>query len=121
MPKPDALTVGQALVQAQLIDASLAAWEQTAPHLVASLGGRDALARRSEMTCVGPVPRLDVETWQSASTEYAERRSHEQGSPYAAPAGMYEPGPPADPAPQAPPAEASHRAPRAPQWRSWTM
>lgn len=95
MAKPDALTVAEALAKAQLIDASLAAWEQTAPTLVASMGGRDALACRCEMTCVGPMPRLDAPTWEQASAEYTERRLYAAGNPYAAPPGMHEPGPPA--------------------------
>lgn len=88
----DKLTVAQALAQAHLIEASLTAWEETAPRLVDAMGGRDALARVCEMTCLGPVPRFDVPTWQDAALEYAERRSYEQGNPYAAPAGTYEPG-----------------------------
>ncbi len=40
------------------------------------MGGRDALARRSEMTCIGPVPRLDAETWERMSQEYEGRREH---------------------------------------------
>lgn len=73
MARPEKLTVAEALAQAQLIDSALAAWEATAPVFVASIGGRDALALRSEMTCVGPVPRLDSETWQGACLEYVER------------------------------------------------
>jgi len=67
------LTVAEALAQAQLIEESLAAWHETAPEFVASVGGRDGLARLSEMTCIGPVPRLDDLSWQRAAMEYTDR------------------------------------------------
>jgi hypothetical protein len=118
MAKADALTVAEVLAKADLIDRALAAWEETAPHTVASLGGRDALARRSEMTCIGPVPRLDAATWERASREHEERRLYAAGNSYAAPPGMYEPGPAADAhadTPLPPPAP----APRRSRWRIW--
>ena len=36
-----------------------------------------ALAACSEMTCIGPVPRLDQETWAGISREFQERRDWE--------------------------------------------
>lgn len=70
------LTVADALQRAELIDRSLDAFEQTAPEVVAAMGGRDALSRRCEMTCIGPMPRLDVDEWERMSGEYEERREH---------------------------------------------
>lgn len=115
MAMNDSLTVAEALAQAQLIDASLAAWEETAPRFVASLGGRDALARHSEMTCVGPVPRLDIDAWQGACTEWWERRLSET-SPYAAPRVVNVAAPAAD----APSEPAAAPAPRKSGWRIWS-
>lgn len=85
MARTDRLTVAEALAQAQLIDDALKAWEQTAPEFVASVGGTDKLARMSEMTCIGPVPRLDEATWQRASDEHLERweRSAHERAAYA--------------------------------------
>lgn len=70
------LSVAQALEAAELIEWTLSAFEQTAPKAVASLGGRDALARLCRMACFGPVPQLDVETWRRMSEEYEERRNY---------------------------------------------
>ncbi|MCF3496475.1 MULTISPECIES: hypothetical protein [Stenotrophomonas maltophilia group] len=70
------LTVAEALHKATQIDAMLSAIQGTAPDAVQAMGGRDALARRSEMTCIGPVPRLDAETWERMSQEYEGRREH---------------------------------------------
>jgi hypothetical protein len=74
--KSESLSVAEALHQVAQIEGMLDAIEGTAPETVASLGGRDALARKSEMTCIGPVPRLDVETWERMSQEYEGRREH---------------------------------------------
>jgi len=68
------LSVAEALQRAETIDCTLDAWELTAPDTIRELGGRDALARQSDMSCVGPVPRLDADTWERASREYEERR-----------------------------------------------
>jgi hypothetical protein len=76
------MTVQEALMRAEQIDRSLDAWVGTAPDVVTSLGGRDALARMSEMTCIGPVPRLDVATWARASQEREDRRLAASGSPW---------------------------------------
>ncbi len=70
------LTVAEALHKATQIAAMLSAIQGTAPDAVQAMGGRDALARRSEMTCIGPVPRLDAETWERMSQEYEGRREH---------------------------------------------
>ena len=70
------LTVAEALAKAEQIDVMLGAIQQTAPDAVAAMGGRDALARRSEMTCLGPVPRLDASEWERMSLEYEDRREH---------------------------------------------
>jgi len=70
------LSVAVALAKAEQIDVSLREIQQTAPESLAAIGGRDALARRSEMTCVGPVPRLDAATWQAMSDEYEDARQH---------------------------------------------
>ncbi|HTN84983.1 MAG TPA: hypothetical protein VL242_14895, partial [Sorangium sp.] len=70
------LSVAEALMRAEQIDAMLDAVQGTAPEAVEAIGGRDALARRSEMTCVGPVPRLDADEWQALSEEYEGTRAH---------------------------------------------
>ncbi|MBO9717781.1 MAG: hypothetical protein J7507_13480 [Pseudoxanthomonas sp.] len=70
------LTVAEALMRAEQIDVMLGAIQGTAPEAVAAMGGRDALARRSEMTCLGPVPRLDADEWERMSLEYEARREH---------------------------------------------
>lgn len=70
------LTVAEALAKAEQIDAMLGAIEGTAPDAVEAMGGRDALARRSEMTCLGPVPRLDQGEWERMSMEYEDIREH---------------------------------------------
>lgn len=70
------LSVAEVVRRAAQIDAMLDAINDTAPDAVQAMGGRDALARSSEMTCIGPVPRLDVETWERMSQEYEGRREH---------------------------------------------
>ncbi|WP_321995967.1 hypothetical protein [Xanthomonas citri] len=70
------LTVAEVVQRAAQIDAMLDAIHGTAPDAVQAMGGRDAMARRSEMTCIGPVPRLDAETWELMSLEYENRREH---------------------------------------------
>ena len=72
----ETLTVEEALLRAEQIDRNLDAFDETAPKAVAAMGGRDALARRSEMTCLGPVPRLDADEWERMSQEYEGRREH---------------------------------------------
>lgn len=100
MAKTEKMTVAEALAKAELIEATLDAFEQTAPETVAAMGGRDALAKCSDMTCLGPMPRLDADTWQRMSLEYEERREHpsvSRGST-AAPAPRHDIG--AQPAPK---------------------
>jgi len=70
------LSVAEVVQRAAQIDAMLDAINATAPDAVQAMGGRDALARRSEMTCIGPVPRLDAEIWERMSQEYEGRREH---------------------------------------------
>lgn len=72
----DKLTVAEVVQRAAQIDAMLDAIHDTAPDAVQVMGGRDALARRSEMTCIGPVPRLDADEWERMSQEYEGRREH---------------------------------------------
>ena len=70
------LTVAEALARAEMIDRSLDAWQGTAPQGIAEMGGRDAFADRCEMTCIGPIPRIDAEAWQAMSDEYEAGRQH---------------------------------------------
>ena len=72
----DKLTVAEVVQRASQIDAMLDAIDGTAPDAVQAMGGRDAMARRSEMTCIGPVPRLDADEWERMSLEYEARREH---------------------------------------------
>ena len=72
----DRLSVAEALAKAEQIELMLGAIQGTAPEAVEAMGGRDALARRSEMTCIGPVPRLDADEWERMSLEYEARREH---------------------------------------------
>lgn len=74
--KAEKLSVAEALQRAGQIELNMAAFEQTAPRTVAALGGRDALSRVSEMTCIGPVPRLDIGTWLRMAAEYEDDRQH---------------------------------------------
>ena len=70
------LTVAEALQQAEMIDRNLDAFDKTAPQTIAAMGGRDALAQTCQMTCVGPIPRIDAETWERMSSEYEAGRQH---------------------------------------------
>ncbi|MCF3471264.1 hypothetical protein [Stenotrophomonas maltophilia] len=70
------LSVAEVVQCAAQIDAMLNAINDTSPNAVQAMGGRDALARRSEMTCLGPVPRLDQDEWERMSLEYEDRREH---------------------------------------------
>lgn len=76
MAKSEGMSAAEALGRVAAIENTLDAWEQTAPDAILALGGRDALARASDMTCIGPVPRLDAKTWERASREYEDRRAH---------------------------------------------
>ena len=70
------LSVAEVVQRAAQIDGMLDAIQGTAPDAVQAMGGRDALARRSEMTCIGPVPRLNADEWERMSLEYEGRREH---------------------------------------------
>lgn len=70
------LSVADALRQVVQIEGMLDAIQETAPDTVAQMGGRDALIRKSEMTCIGPVPRLDTSEWERMSQEYEGHREH---------------------------------------------
>jgi len=70
------LTVEEVLRHAEMLELNLDALERSAPNTVAALGGRDALAKMCEMTCVGPIPRFDPDTWVRMSLEYEDRRDH---------------------------------------------
>lgn len=74
--KAEKLTVTEALQRAEQIDLNMKAFEQTAPRAVAALGGRNALSRMSEMTCIGPIPRLNIDAWERMSAEYEDDRMH---------------------------------------------
>ena len=74
MAKNEGMSAGEALERMAMIECTLDAWEQTAPGEIKTLGGRDALARASDMTCIGPVPRLDKASWERASREYQGQR-----------------------------------------------
>ena len=70
------LSVAEALQRAEQIDRNLDAFDKTAPKTVAAMGGRDALARTCEMTCIGPIPRNDADTWAAMLDEYEAGRQH---------------------------------------------
>lgn len=70
------LTVAEALERAEQIERNLDAFDKTAPQTVAAMGGRDALAQSCEMTCIGPIPRIDADAWQAMSNEYETSRKH---------------------------------------------
>lgn len=70
------LTVAEALQRAEQIDRNLDAFDKTAPKTVAAMGGRDALARSCEMTCIGPIPRIDADAWERMSMEHEDRRRY---------------------------------------------
>ncbi|HFX0831949.1 hypothetical protein AO958_22730 [Pseudomonas aeruginosa] len=72
----ETLTVAEALQRAEQIDRNLDAFDETAPQTVTAMGGRDALAHSCEMTCIGPIPRIDADMWQAMSDEYEGRREH---------------------------------------------
>ena len=72
----ETLTVEEALLRAEQIDRNLDAFDETAPKAVAAMGGRDALARSCEMTCIGPIPRIDAEAWQAMSNAYEPGHQH---------------------------------------------
>ncbi len=72
----DSLTVEEALRLAEMADRNLDTFEATAPKAVKAMGGRDALARRSQNCCLGPMPKLTVQEWCAMSEEYEDTRQH---------------------------------------------
>lgn len=70
------LTVEEVLLHAEMLDRNMDALERSAPKTVAALGGRDGLAKMCETTCIGPIPRIDAETWARMSLEYEDNREH---------------------------------------------
>ncbi len=72
----DSLTVEEVLYHAEMLDRNLETFDLTAPRTVADLGGRDGLARASEMTCIGPIPRLPQDVWEAMSAEYEGTRAN---------------------------------------------
>lgn len=76
MANSKGLTPDEAIRLAARAEQNLDAFEATAPKAVAAMGGRDALARRSASTCVGPLPQLSVAEWGAMSEEYEERCTH---------------------------------------------
>lgn len=82
------LSAREAMAELDRIDRAIAAYVETAPEAVEAMGGRAALRRIAEPTCVGPVPRFSVEEWSAVATEHAARRA-----PYSEPAGKREQGP----------------------------
>ena len=67
-----ALTAAEALHKLKLIEGALDAFCATAPKAVAEFGGREAIQRASQMTCIGPVPRLSIEQWSRFAAEHAD-------------------------------------------------
>ena len=65
------LSVIETLAELDKIDRSMAAFERTAPAAMKAFGGRDVMLRRSQPTCVGPIPRLTNE-WAPLAAEHAE-------------------------------------------------
>lgn len=65
------LSVTEALAALDGIDRSMDAYEKTAPAAFKALGGREALLAVSQMTCVGPVPRMDTDQWAPLAAEHA--------------------------------------------------
>lgn len=66
------LSVNDALRALQSIEVALDALVASAPAAVDAMGGRDALQRTCQMTCVGPVPRLTIEQWAPMAAEHGD-------------------------------------------------
>ena len=67
-----ALSVHDAMRALRMIEGSLDAIVATAPAAVAAMGGRDFIQRASQMTCIGPVPRLTIEQWAPMAAEHGD-------------------------------------------------
>jgi hypothetical protein len=65
----DRLTVDGALAALVQIEGILAAFVETAPQVVARMGGVEGLVARSRMTSIGPIPTLTVEEWATIALE----------------------------------------------------
>lgn len=66
------LSASDALHKLGLIEGALDAFCATAPRAVVEFGGREAIQRASQMTCIGPVPRLSIERWSRFAAEHAD-------------------------------------------------
>lgn len=69
------LSPHEALALLLKIDGSLDALCDTAPLTVEAMGGRAWLREVSDITCVGPVPRIDAALWERMSLEHVGRHS----------------------------------------------
>lgn len=67
------MTLAEAANLLRVADSSLDAFAATAPQWTERVGGRQALAARCEIACVGPVPRLTAAEWEGMVAEYAAR------------------------------------------------
>lgn len=65
------LTVAEALAALDGIDRCMDAYERTAPAAFEAFGGRLAMLAVSQVTCVGPVPRLNTHQWAPLAAEHA--------------------------------------------------
>lgn len=66
------LSPAAALAALEVIDQAVDALVATAPRAVERLGGREAMLRRCQMTCIGPVPRLETSEWSALAEEHTE-------------------------------------------------
>ena len=64
------LSVLDALRALEMIEGSLDAFVDSAPVAVEAMGGRDAIQKLSQMTCIGPVPRFSVDQWTHMAEEH---------------------------------------------------
>lgn len=74
------LSVRQVLAELDGIERSIGSYERGTPRAFEAFGGREALLRRSEATCVGPIPRLTNDEWQVFSLEHAELQRERSAS-----------------------------------------
>lgn len=78
---PRSLSAAEALRVLGSIERGLESFVRTAPCAVARLGGIDFLSDASEMTCVGPIPRLEARPWEMMAREHAEKQRLEACAP----------------------------------------
>ena len=69
--RPRTLSAIEALIELNTIDRALDVFCQSAPVAFEAMGGRDAIRRLFENTCIGPVPRLSAEAWATMAGEHA--------------------------------------------------